>query len=772
TVIPAISAPNICSGASLCAGASNIFLVQASDVTIQNLTADGNNPEISSGVTSNGIDVDARNGIITDYLNFPSTVFNNLNVNHVTIKNIYLRGINNYKGTGFYFHDNYVINVAGESSSIAMFNSQGAGSFTGNHVDLANDGLASNHSKGTTYTGNTVTNSGSGIHTDNNGSGGGTADIMEGNNVSNTSWGIWVFVPYKDVQVNNNTVTNCDVGLASVGQYVSVLPSFTGNTIDGTSKSGSIGVYTSTSTWYYASGNSNHTFTNNFIKNNDYGIYIESEAGFTNTTTAKSNSVTGNTNGVEVDNSGTLNIDLTCNWWGTADGNLIAPMISGNVDYIPWLSDGTDIGDPGFVPGGSCTGAPNLTGTYKYFNSGLTPLNDVTVQLYKDGSPFGSSVSTDVSGNYTFTNVLPDTYEVRATTTKAVGGINSTDAAQVNYWVVNNSEIEKVRFYAGDVTNDNDILSLDASNIQGYFLTSGSAGFVRAPWSFWTAGETISANPGSAGYPTLVVPGSGSTVTQNFFALVTGDFNRSFTPGAKDSGSGSITLQYGQMTEVAYNETVELPIVSLQDMKVGAVSLILGFPSELMEIENVFLGEDLTNPVPFNVSGDELRVSWHTLSPVSLNAGDRLVTLMVSVTGDAGDEGILFTLAADPLNELADGSYEVIANAVLSIDILKTSALGLASNNISDMLNLSNYPNPFKGSTTFTYALPVDGRVTLEIYDMVGSKMTVLVDEVQSAGNYRINMNESMLPSGVYTAKIQLQSSGTVSSRVIKIINR
>jgi hypothetical protein len=278
-VIPAFSAPNpgTCSGASLCPDASNIFLVQASDVSIQNLTVNGDNPALTGGIVINGAKIDARNGIITDHLNFPTSVFNNLNINNVTIKNIYLRGIYASTGGTFNIHDNTVSNVWGDpNGSIAIFNYGGGGAFTNNHVDLANDGISSNHSNGTTYSGNTVSNSGNGIHTDNQGDGGGTADVITGNNVNTSPWGILVFVPYKNVQVQNNNVTGCDVGLASVGQYVPALVTFNGNTVDGNHKVNSTGIYTATTTWYWASGSSNHLFTNNFIKNNDWAFDIES----------------------------------------------------------------------------------------------------------------------------------------------------------------------------------------------------------------------------------------------------------------------------------------------------------------------------------------------------------------------------------------------------------------------------------------------------------------------------------------------------------------
>ena len=54
-------------------------------------------------------------------------------------------------------------------ASIGIFNFNGGGTIADNDVSNANDAIASNWSDGTQFTGNTVTSSGSGVHTDNAG---------------------------------------------------------------------------------------------------------------------------------------------------------------------------------------------------------------------------------------------------------------------------------------------------------------------------------------------------------------------------------------------------------------------------------------------------------------------------------------------------------------------------------------------------------------------------------------------------------------------------
>ena len=61
-----------------------------------------------------------------------------------------------------------------------------------------------------------------------------------------------------------------------------------------------------------------------------------------------------------------------------------------------------------------------------------------------------------------------------------------------------------------------------------------------------------------------------------------------------------------------------------------------------------------------------------------------------------------------------------------------------------------NYPNPFNPSTSINFNLPVDGKVSIRLYDMSGKEVALLVNEVKTAGYYSVNFNASSLSSGVY----------------------
>ncbi len=68
-----------------------------------------------------------------------------------------------------------------------------------------------------------------------------------------------------------------------------------------------------------------------------------------------------------------------------------------------------------------------------------------------------------------------------------------------------------------------------------------------------------------------------------------------------------------------------------------------------------------------------------------------------------------------------------------------------------------NYPNPFNPSTVINYQLPGACYVTLKVYDVLGREVATLVNQVQNAGNYKVEFdsNQFHLSSGVYFYRIE-----------------
>ena len=68
-----------------------------------------------------------------------------------------------------------------------------------------------------------------------------------------------------------------------------------------------------------------------------------------------------------------------------------------------------------------------------------------------------------------------------------------------------------------------------------------------------------------------------------------------------------------------------------------------------------------------------------------------------------------------------------------------------------------NFPNPFNPSTTIQYQLPVESRVSLKLYDMLGREVATLVNEERPSGYHEVRWIASNAASGVYFYRLEAQ---------------
>lgn len=80
---------------------------------------------------------------------------------------------------------------------------------------------------------------------------------------------------------------------------------------------------------------------------------------------------------------------------------------------------------------------------------------------------------------------------------------------------------------------------------------------------------------------------------------------------------------------------------------------------------------------------------------------------------------------------------------------------------------LQNYPNPFNLSTIFEYHLPQDCEVTLEVFNLLGQKVAVLVSARQAAGHKAVGWHSGSLASGTYFYRLRAGNFLTVKPLLI-----
>lgn len=79
-----------------------------------------------------------------------------------------------------------------------------------------------------------------------------------------------------------------------------------------------------------------------------------------------------------------------------------------------------------------------------------------------------------------------------------------------------------------------------------------------------------------------------------------------------------------------------------------------------------------------------------------------------------------------------------------------------------------NRPNPFNPATSIAYELSREGHVRLEVFDLAGRRVAVLVDRRQQAGAHQVLFQPRNLASGNYVCRLQAGSDST--SRVMTLV--
>lgn len=99
---------------------------------------------------------------------------------------------------------------------------------------------------------------------------------------------------------------------------------------------------------------------------------------------------------------------------------------------------------------------------------------------------------------------------------------------------------------------------------------------------------------------------------------------------------------------------------------------------------------------------------------------------------------------------VVDGDYPTLAWALKD----PTDASEKIPEIPNEMILEQNYPNPFNPVTRIAYSIPAESAVSLEVYNVIGQRIAVLVNESQSAGRYHVNFDATSLSSGVYIYRL------------------
>ena len=117
-------------------------------------------------------------------------------------------------------------------------------------------------------------------------------------------------------------------------------------------------------------------------------------------------------------------------------------------------------------------------------------------------------------------------------------------------------------------------------------------------------------------------------------------------------------------------------------------------------------------------------------------------------------------LASMELPQLVAGEYRIYSNFGMGMAPAGAVSVGSSrANGIStDVVRVEAYPNPFIDQVTFDATLPESMPVRLEVFDMLGRRTAVVVNQFFRRGSYRWTFAADGMPAGVYMYRMRAGS--------------
>ncbi len=434
-----------------------------------------------------------------------------------------------------------------------------------------------------------------------------------------------------------------------------------------------------------------------------------------------------------------------------------------------------DLTDISFTNGKILILAPKFTlQGQTIYNSTLVPVPKTTITV--QGIP---SEETDENGMYVFSDLVAGSYTLTAEKNGDIGSsISGSDGLALLRHLSFVQSLNENQQIAADVTQDGTISGSDAMALLRFLAFFSDNIGQTGNWVFSPIESIINGPP---------------DVIQDFIATILGDVTPDFgnpAPFAKPSSQILAELSLPERLEMYDNNTFIIPVSIATDSSIGLVQFVLEYDTTFVSFKYVKVNPSIAG---FSISSINESLPF---APMNHNSNKGLL-IQVSggganfFTGEKKIVEINFTriyfdnentnlpfyfnrtknatfLTTSNLTDISgndilykDGQLDVITG-------ISDSTLHLHETRLPTNFALyQNYPNPFNPSTIIKYDLPIQASVVLEIYNLLGQKVRILVDSERIAGSHRVQWdgrddNDGQVPNGIYIYKLSTKEFSQV----------
>lgn len=351
------------------------------------------------------------------------------------------------------------------------------------------------------------------------------------------------------------------------------------------------------------------------------------------------------------------------------------------------------------------------------------------------GNASGFTNTWDAGDGAIYNNVLYGNYNVGFTNFKASG------VAIINNIFMNNA-------LSGSGTNNwhtfsNYYLSTDPSTFaNNLYYTTGSGNNQYLRWKYDNEYDndpnttngiwgSLESNPYIDEDPQLIDPGnydfepeSGAFVIDAGYDIVTNGYLASSFNGVERPQGSAVDV--GAYEAESSESLLRLLSAELTSSNTVELTFSQDLDSSSLARENFYIAKNKVKDVELvNSKKIKLKTSIHNSKKYNI--------IFLNNIKAANSKGLLkqFNSAVYSSENLGKNNNEI-------------------ENIVTDFYLFQNYPNPFNPSTKISYSIPKQNLVELKIYDVLGSEVHSLVNEIKEPGQYEVDFNASHLASGVY----------------------
>ena len=208
-------------------------------------------------------------------------------------------------------------------------------------------------------------------------------------------------------------------------------------------------------------------------------------------------------------------------------------------------------------------------------------------------------------------------------------------------------------------------------------------------------------------------------------------------------------------------------------------------------------GGNSTQGIISAVSGNPVMGGEGLIGIIGAGGADNQTSADILIPSGIASEAILYGVAGPDVAAVSvdDGNYKIFLTgfgfeAVVAGNNILTPPIqimyrvldwfGAPVVSVEDEIALAlpkkfsleqNYPNPFNPETSISFSIPQDATVRLTIYNILGQKISTLIDGQRSSGVYTINWNGrndvgNQVASGLYFYRIEARHSKNGEQRI------